>query len=179
MMTRTILAAGIAVCAAIGAVHADEVHIAPCRVGEVPYRECSPGVIASTDEADVCGMVDGKTYSQRHRKTPAGLKALIRKWYGQEDNHGDAEIDHILPLSLGGEDSVYNLFWEPGDGQGYTWTYHLKDRLEVELWRRVCREHTMPLADAQAVFLAPDWRPYYCQYVGGDVCGTKPTEGKP
>ena len=141
-----------------------------CVTGELPDAACSPGVVASTDQTDVCGYVGGLSYSKRHRQTPTGLKALIRKRYGQTDNHGDAEIDHRVPLALGGEDSVYNLFWEPGDGQGYTWTYHLKDRLEVLLWHRVCREHSMPLADAQAVFLAPDWRLYYCQYVGGAPC---------
>lgn len=141
-----------------------------CQSGEIPDSACSPGVVASTDEADVCGIVNGLSYSKRHRQTPAGLKALIKKRYGQKDNQGEAEIDHILPLSLGGEDSVMNLFWQPGPGQGYKWTFKEKDKLEDWAWRQVCKRHTMTLAQAQAIFLAPDWRPAYCQYIGGPVC---------
>lgn len=166
------VAAGACVVVADGVIRSSGMsHLAAqirCQPGEIPDAACSPGVVASTDQSDVCGIVDGLSYSKRHRQTPEGLKQAIRKRYGAPA--GDAEIDHIVPLSLGGQDSAYNLFWQPGHGQGYVWTYHEKDRLEVELWRRVCKEHTMSLQDAQAVFLQPDWRVGYCQYIGGPPC---------
>ena len=143
-----------------------------CRPGEIPDAKCSPGVVASADEEDVCGIVHGQSYSKRHRQTPAGLKSLIKRRYGQAGNFGDAEIDHIVPLSLGGEDSVYNLFWQPGYGQGYRFTYHEKDQIEVWAWRQVCKLHSMPLAEAQAIFMAPDWRVQYCARIGGPACAT-------
>lgn len=97
-MTRTLLAASFLLLCAGPAIGAPQ-----CRPGEIPDSRCSPGVVASTNVADVCGEVNGKSYSERHRKTPEGLKQAIRKRYVVEQNRGDAEIDHRVPLALGGE----------------------------------------------------------------------------
>jgi hypothetical protein len=37
------------------------------------------------------------------------------------------EIDHIVPLEIGGSNNVANLFPEPGSGKA---NYHVKDELE-------------------------------------------------
>lgn len=166
-MRRTAIAIAAA-SAAIGSVSAAAQ--VTCTPGEIPDPRCTPGVAASTDENDVCGIVDGKSYSKRHRQTPAGLKALITKRYGQQPNSGDVEIDHRIPLSLGGEDAVYNLWYEFGRDRGVRFTYHEKDRLERWAWEQVCQRHAMSLRDAQAIFLAPDWRSAYCRYIGGPPC---------
>jgi hypothetical protein len=137
---------------------------------EVPDATLTPGVIASTNEAEVCGVVGGLSYSKRHRQTPAGLKALVFRRYGIDPRGQDWEIDHRLPLALGGADAVYNLFPQPGDGHGARFTYHHKDKLEVWAWEQVCRRHAMPLAEAQAIFMAPDWRPAYCEKIKGPPC---------
>jgi len=140
---------------------------------QIPDPRWTPGVVAEDghDTAQVCGRVDGQTYSQRHRKTPAGLKALVMKRYGQQPGHaGDGEVDHRVPLALGGADAAYNLWWEPGDHHGVVWTYHLKDKLEVLAWNRVCGKRDLPLAEAQGWFMSPDWRPIYCREIGGEPC---------
>jgi len=131
----------------------------------VPDPTLTPGVIASTDEAEVCGIVDGKTYSQRHRKTTSAMKAEVFKRYGIQKAGREFEVDHRVELSLGGADELGNLWPEPGNGLGVQWTFHLKDRLEARVWRMVCKEHSMSLADGQAIFLG-DWVEGYAKIFG-------------
>ncbi len=137
---------------------------------ELPDPAVTPGVIAEDghDTASVCGIVDGLTYSKRHRATPAGLKAMIRK--RDRCDPQNSEVDHRLSLSLGGADVVYNLWCEPGAAPGVKWTYHDKDALEAVAWRRVCKDHDLPLSWAQAWFLAPDWTVLYCQNFADERC---------
>lgn len=133
---------------------------------DIPDPAFTPGVVASTDEAEVCGREGGLTYSQRHRQTTSGTKKAVLQEYGQEPPF-DGEIDHRLPLALGGADVVKNLWPQKAVGK---WNYHMKDALEVYVWAAVCKHHTMTLADGQAVFLAPDWRAGYCKLIGGEAC---------
>ncbi len=137
---------------------------------EVPDDSVTPGVVASTDQRDVCATVDGLTYSKRHRATPAELKRSIRE-RDSCDPH-NSEVDHRLPLSLGGDDVERNLSCQPGPAQGVTWNYHDKDRLETYAWQSVCRHHTMTLGAAQAMFLAPsNWIQRYCEVFSDSRCG--------
>ncbi len=140
------------------------------QASEVPDDRVTPGAVASTDQREVCGVVDGLTYSKRHRATPYELKRLIR-----ERDHCDSqnsEVDHRLPLSLGGDDIGVNLSCQPGPAQGVTWNYHDKDRLEVYAWQSVCKHHTMTLDEAQAMFLAPsNWITRYCEVFADSRCG--------
>ena len=131
----------------------------------LPDQSLTPGVVASTDLDEVCGVAGGRTYSQRHRKTSYQMKVEVRQRYGAKSC---GEVDHRVELSLGGADVVENLWCQAGPPE--PWNYKLKDRLESLVWRRVCREHTMSLVAGQAVFLAPDWRVGYCALVGGEPC---------
>lgn len=137
------------------------------QVRVVPDPRLTPGVVASTDAAEICGREpDGRTYSQDHRRTTQAMKRQVAREYGQARC---GEIDHRLELSLGGADAVKNLWCQPGPAQT-PWNFRLKDKLEALVWHRVCREHRMSLADGQAVFLAPDWRDAYCTLIGGPPC---------
>ena len=49
----------------------------PVLAEELPIRPddtLTPGVVGSAEFADVCGLVDGQTYSQRHRETTQKMK---------------------------------------------------------------------------------------------------------
>ncbi len=129
---------------------------------EAPDDSVTPGVVASTDQREVCETVGGLTYSKRHRATPYHLKEEIRE-RDQCDPH-NSEVDHRLPLALGGDDVEGNLSCQPGPASGVKWSYHDKDRLEVYAWESVCKHHTMTLGAAQAMFLAPsNWIKRYCE----------------
>jgi len=122
--------------------------------GEIPDPKLTPGVIASTDELEVCGVVDGLTYSKRHRVTPKELKDKVYANYGIKPDGKTYEIDHRLPLALGGADVEQNLW--PQNWMGYCGA-HAKDKIEVDLWKKVCHEHSMKLAEAQAILLGDYW----------------------
>jgi hypothetical protein len=73
----------------------------------------------------------------------------------------DHELDHLIPLELGGASTVANLWPEPwADPRGA----HRKDDLENALNRQVC-SGSMTLSDAQHA-IASDWEAAYRRYVG-------------
>jgi hypothetical protein len=70
-----------------------------------------------------------------------------------ESRMGAYELDHIIPLSLGGNPrKLSNLQLQPWDGEHGAWR---KDRLEVRLHQMVCGER-LGLYEAQAC-IANDW----------------------
>ena len=121
---------------------------------EVPNDALTPGAVASTNQHEVCAFGGSETYSQRHRITPVELKGWIFREYGMQPPQGaerrDWEIDHLVPLCLGGADEAANLWPQ------HRSSYRRKDALEAYGCREVCRGAT-PLAEAQSWFLG-DWR---------------------
>lgn len=139
---------------------------------EIPDPALTPGVVASTDAAEVCGKREGLTYSQRHRATTQHMKEEVFRRYGIDPQIGRAqewEIDHRGPLCSGFADVLENLWAQPGNGLGARFTFHDKDKLEAHACRAVC-SGAVPLAVAQSWFLAPDWRVPFCQIIGGPPC---------
>jgi hypothetical protein len=111
-----------------------------------------PGAIASTDFSEVCAP----GYSRNHRQDSYTLRESIRA----RDHCGkDSQVDHRVPLSLGGKDSPENLWCQPGNT---TWNYKDKDKLEVFMWVRTCKQKEVSLETAQKMFLG-DWRKGYCE----------------
>ncbi len=131
----------------------------------IPDPLLTPGAIASTDQAEVCGFAGGLSYSKRHRVTPPEMKAEVRRRYGIARC---GEIDHRGPLALGFADVVENLWCQPGPPE--PWNFRLKDKLETYVWEAVCKHHTILLAEGQAIFMEPDWRDPYCKLIGGAPC---------
>lgn len=128
---------------------------APALAETLPLRpddRLTPGVVASSDPAVVC-TTGAESYSEEHRKTPEALKAAVYAAYGIDHQGREFEIDHRLPLALGGADVKENLW--PQQGWRHP-SFHDKDRLESKLWRMVCKDRTMPLKTAQAILLG-DW----------------------
>jgi hypothetical protein len=69
----------------------------------------------------------------------------------------DYELDHLVPLELGGApQNVANLWVEPWNGDANA---HMKDAVEIFLNHEVCRG-VMPLAAAQGQ-IATDWLAVY------------------
>jgi hypothetical protein len=128
----------------------------------IPDDSLTPGVVASTDQKLVCATGAQGTYSQQHRVTTTAMKAEVYRRYHVEKKGREFEIDHRLPLALGGKDAIENLW--PQEGWAHP-SFHDKDRLEAYLWRQVCRKHAMALGEAQKMLLG-DWRPAYKQVFG-------------
>lgn len=125
----------------------------------LPNPTLTPGVIASTDRAEVC--VPGYATAHRHVTTdtkldvyrayhlePAGRWVIgpPRRW------QSDFEVDHLVPLALGGSNDPRNLW--PQSYRTRTWNATAKDALENRIRWMVCVGRTLTLADAQQAIRA-------------------------
>lgn len=116
----------------------------------LPNHSLTPGAIRTTNVHDVCSQK-----AQAFRHTDESLKKQVCREYGVRDcpDPKNGEIDHLIPLTLGGADTLANLWWQPAPD------YHAKDKLEVRLHELVC-SGKMPLEQAQHG-IATDWNAVY------------------
>jgi len=116
----------------------------------LPDPACSPGaVFASATRAQIC--VSG--YTARVRNVSETLKSSIYAAYGIASHAaGSYEVDHLVPLELGGSNARANLWPERAPGFGR------KDSLENAYHDAVC-SGTLSLATAQRR-MARNWRRY-------------------
>jgi hypothetical protein len=66
--------------------------------------------IATSDPALICGKVDGMSYSRQHRKLllEDERKADFARYGVPWSEHRNYELDHVVPLCLGGADTPKN-----------------------------------------------------------------------
>ena len=124
---------------------------------QYPDNRLTPGLVATIDRDDICGFVNGLTYSERHRKTTKAMKAEVLRRY-HFDPRRPHEIDHRVPLCGGGADELPNLGAEPGP------EFKAKDMLEDALCAMLCGRTITP-QELDAVFLG-DWRVGYRRIFG-------------
>jgi hypothetical protein len=76
--------------------------------------------------------------------------------------HPDYEIDHLIPLCLGGSDDPSNLWPEPRRSIEPEWNAEAKDRLERFMCDMVCSGE-LDIGTAQEAFVK-DWIAAYHKY---------------
>ena len=92
----------------------------------VPNNRLTPGVATHDAEATVCA----KGYAKSRRHTSGKMKATVYRAYGLTAHTcGHCEVDHRIPLELGGADVPKNLWPESYDTE--PWNARVKDRLET------------------------------------------------
>lgn len=123
-----------------------------------PDPRLTPGAVATTDADIVCHP----GYARSARHTSGKLKSFVYREYGVDRRSGHYEIDHLIPLSLGGADTAANLWPESWDTR--PWNAARKDELELYLHGAVCAGR-MPLDQAQRE-IAEDWIAAYRQHIG-------------
>jgi hypothetical protein len=106
----------------------------------LPDRSLTPGSIQSSDSGAICTP----GWSEAHRDVSYATEDQVAAEYGLSSHYG-YEIDHLIPLELGGSNAVSNLWPEP-----YSSPYgaNQKDGLEDYLHDQVCH-YGLPLATAQ------------------------------
>jgi hypothetical protein len=124
----------------------------PARPSYLPDPSLTPGdVIPGVGRQDTCDS----GYAKRVRDVPDSVKIAVFRRYGIEptpENRKKYEIDHLICLSIGGSNSVLNLWPEPWDGPKGA---HTKDRLENWLYLAVCRGE-LTIGQAQSA-IRGDW----------------------
>lgn len=135
-----------------------------CKVrGPLPDPACTPGsVFASATPDAVC--VPG--YTKRVRSVSTSLRKRLYAAYGiaYPPPTGTYELDHLIPLAIGGDNSAGNLFPEAADPKP---GFKEKDVVEVYLQEQVC-VGTIALPDAQSL-VAKDWLAVYNQIDPRDI----------
>lgn len=117
----------------------------------------SPGDVFPVGLDEIC--VPG--YSSRVRNVSAATKERVYAEYGITHHEpGEYEMDHIVPLEIGGSNDPRNLYPEPAEPRP---GFHEKDVLENTLHDLVC-SHELDLGVAQQA-IATDWYAAYLEYV--------------
>ncbi len=132
-----------------------------CTRSARPDRSCSPGAYYARLTRGVICAPSFRTSTIRN--VPQAEKFQVEHEYGLAESYYGytIEIDHIVPLELGGSNAIANLFPEPGSGAA---NYHAKDALENRAKAAVCAG-TLSLAAARRGF-ATNWESLYRRVFG-------------
>ena len=117
--------------------------------GPLPDLTCTPGAVMNIDLDAICNT---STSGRRHVAPGDHKKAFTEYGYSYPQARGAFEVDHLIPLELGGDNVLENLWAEPAEPRPGV---HEKDKVENYLHRQVCA-HAMTLADAQHQIVT-DW----------------------
>jgi hypothetical protein len=125
----------------------------------LPDPRLTPGDVFDVTATDLCTP----GYTKRVRNVPPSVKAQAYREYGITEHHaGDFEVDHLVPLELGGSNSLKNLW--PQSYRTEPWNARTKDELENRLHELVCGGR-LDLKTAQQA-IASNWIEAYKKYVG-------------
>lgn len=129
----------------------------------LPDPQLTPGTVNPEIEADTSRdrrLLDGVEVnicapdfrSKPLRRTTEAMKRAVCREYGSPLDCPDpkkGEIDHLIPLEIGGQDAIANLWWQ-------TSSQYVKDRqVEDKLPKLIC-DGKISLQDAQRC-VSSDW----------------------
>jgi hypothetical protein len=149
LMERAVLSIFLVLSSAASALAADLI---------LPDPKLTPGAVLTSDAVTICQP--GHLRSVRH--TSGKLKHQVYVEYGIDRNAGHYEIDHLIPLGIGGADTRENLWPESRDTK--PWNANVKDSLEDFLHVGICAGR-IDVKDAQKA-VASDWIAAYQKYLG-------------
>ncbi len=129
----------------------------------LPDKACTPGATdPRVTQADIQSTICVKGYTQTVRPPVAVTEKIKQERiqaYGDTDSLKNYELDHLIPLELGGcPDCLANLWPEP---YNIVLGAHEKDQVENYLHDQVCAGQ-IPLTQAQNE-IATDWSAIYRQ----------------
>jgi hypothetical protein len=116
----------------------------------LPYRRLTPGAANSVSEEDLCQPGFSKWMRAVSEKTRL---RVYREYQIPGHTRGEFEVEHLIPLALGGSNDIANLV--PESYQTQPWNAHVKDRLEKKLHDMVCAGE-IDLQEAQKE-IASNW----------------------
>jgi hypothetical protein len=135
-----------------------------CVLGSLPDRRCSPGAYYNRlTKAVICSS---RFHTRRVHRLPPSRKYAVEREYGLPAGffRRALEIDHIVPLRLGGSNNVANLFPEEYAFANHAPGYPAKDRLDTRLHALVCAGRIRLRVAQRRV--AEDWQALYREVFG-------------
>jgi hypothetical protein len=124
----------------------------------MPDPTITPGAVRTTDVGEICST---GTKQLRHWDRTRDDRVMVE--YGLPAGpHLDFEIDHLIPLGIGGAHSDANLWPEPRRSIEPQWNAETKDRLEWKLRDLVCSGQ-LDVREAQRA-IADDWVEAYGRF---------------
>ena len=125
--------------------------------GANPDPACTPGAVMGISVNVVCN-----DSTKGRRAVTTRMKNQVYTDYAVASHPtGAYEIDHFIPLELGGSNDIANLWPQPAHPAP---GFHEKDKVETALHDEICKAHTMTLDQAQRL-IATDWLTYYNEKV--------------
>jgi len=124
----------------------------------LPDPVLTPGEARNISLAEVKKLRSG---AARISNIPTDVKRAVFWAYGLSVDEKNYELDHLIPLSLGGSNSAKNLW--PHSRKGSFWTVEKKLTLEKSVYRLVCAGHLSLVAARQEV--ASNWPKAYRKYI--------------
>jgi hypothetical protein len=103
----------------------------------------------------------GHSKAHRGSMSHARRDEILTRYGLPPGTHPDYEIDHLIPLCLGGSDDSSNLWPEPRRTMEPTWNAEAKDRLERFMCDMVCAGQLDIGAAQEAI---KDWIAAYHKY---------------
>lgn len=149
------------------------------RCYDLPDARITPGAVnTQVDQAAIGSTICVKGWTKTIRPPVSYTNRLkhqqMRRYGVAGRNPKDFELDHLIPLELGGSpDDPANLWPQPRGGR---WSAALKDDLERSLNRRVCQGR-MSLAQAQQA-IRSDWIAAYRQTMRGSTLARSGRSGR-
>lgn len=129
-----------------------------CASEVLPNKDLTGGSVRTGNRDAACGHAR----ENRGRMTAARRDEVLKRYGLPAGTHSNYEIDHLIPLCLGGSDDPSNLWPQPRRALEESWNAEAKDRLERRMCDMVC-EGDIEIGAAQEAF-ATDWIAAYHTY---------------
>ena len=125
-----------------------------------PNPTLTPGAELTTDASTIC--TPGYASSVRNVSTATKKQVYAEYGVSYPQPTGAYEVDHFIPLEIGGSNDIRNLWLEPASP---TPGFHQKDQFENFEHDQVCKGSISAL-EAQSRMVS-DWYLYWEEEVGG------------
>ena len=133
-----------------------------------PNPTLTPGAILTTDTSTIC--TPGYASSVRNVSTATKKQVYAEYSVSYPQPTGAYEVDHFIPLEIGGSNDITNLWLEPATP---TPGFHQKDQFENFEHGQVC-DGEITAAEAQRRMVS-DWYFYWQEEVEGATATTSAT----